>query len=169
MWRKDLVMVMTTQVLARMLRSDEPDYRALARHGAQLLPQLRALIAGRDEDVAAGAASLAGFIGDERAIDVLRIGAQSRYTGVRVAVAAALRTLRRPAASELLMRLLDDGDLGVRKFAIKSSVNHGDPRLQTKVAQLGARDPSPALRQVAMAALSGRRGPNGGGNGSRIA
>jgi len=156
---------MNTEHLASRLLDDEPDYVGLARRGAQLLPALRALIGGRDETLAARAASLAGFIDDDRAASLLAIAARSSSPSVRLATAAALQTTRRPAAVGMLMALLDDGDVGVRKFAIRSSVTHSDPRLHAKVASLGARDPSPALRQIAMAAIgNGGRGPNGGGS-----
>lgn len=161
-------MVMNASELAALLSADEPNYSLIAREGVPLLPHLRALMAGRSETLAARAASLAGYIDDDRAVGVLAAGAQNRSPTVRAAVAGALRQLARPSAVALLMRLLDDSHLSVRKFAIKASAQQSDPRLQTKLAAIGARDPSPALRQVAMAAIGGgRRGP--GGNGTGIA
>jgi hypothetical protein len=161
-------MVMTMNQVVALLNPDEMNHRAAARHGAQLLPHLRTIVAGSNVALAARAAVLAGHIDDPGTPGVLAVAARHASPVVRVAAANAMRAVRRPAVVATLLRLLDDRDIGVRKFAIKASVQQRDPRLQAKVATLGAGDPSPALRQIAMAALGGG-GRRPGSNGSRIA
>ncbi len=148
-------MSMNIAQLQRMLGSDEPDYARLARLGPQLLPQLARLVTARNEYVAANAASLAGMIDGDRALPVLERAARSRSAEVRTAAAGALRNMKHPRAVALLMALLDDADKGVRKFAIKASANRGNAALAAKLRSLGARDPSRALRVLALRAAGG--------------
>jgi HEAT repeat protein len=140
-----------------LLDADEPDYAALARLGPQLLPHLKALIATKDEHYATKAASLASRIQDDRAVEVLSDAAKSPSSLIRLAVAGALRNLQRPAAAGVLMRLLNDADVGVRKLAIKSSVIRGNPALLAKVGSLSKTDPMPTIRTLAARAITRAR------------
>lgn len=135
--------------LQLLLGADEPDYDALTREGAALLPALAELAADRNEYVAANAASLAGMIGGDRAVAVLERAAQSASPLVRTAAASALARTDGPTAAGLLARLLNDQDKGVRKFAIKSSADKQNAALASKVADLSKRDPEPHLRALA--------------------
>jgi len=56
-------------------------------------------------------------------------------------------------ANPLLLSLLDDKDLGVRKFAIKSVSTAHAPALLQKVREMQKRDPAPAIRDHAATRL----------------
>ena len=150
-------MAIPTTQLQRLLASDEPDYEALARFGAKILPQLLQLVAGQDEYVAANAASLAGMIDHDQAITVLERGVRSRSAEVRSAAAGALRHVKRPKASALISALLNDRDKGVRKFAIKAAATSSNPALIARVRSLGERDPVVSNRALAKSVI-GRKG-----------
>ena len=150
-------MAIPTTQLRRLLGSDEPNYLLLARLGAKILPQLAQLVTGKDEYVAANAASLAGMIDHDQAIVVLERGVRSRSAEVRTAAAGALRHVKRPKASSLIATLLNDGDKGVRKFAIKAAATLQNPALIARVRSLGERDPVVSNRALAKSVI-GRKG-----------
>jgi HEAT repeat protein len=150
-------MAIPTTQLQRALASDEPEYEALARLGAQILPQLAQLVTGQDEYVAANAASLAGMIDHDQAIAVLERAVRSQSAEVRTAAAGALRYVKRPKASVLMSTLLNDRDKGVRKFAIKAAATMPNPTLMARVRGLAEKDPVASNRALAKSVI-GRKG-----------
>src|SRR5689334_1729413 len=114
-------MAMTIDQVRALLMPDEPDYPAAARFGAALLPQLQVLAKNPNALLASKATYLASLIDDDRAAAILRDAAASPLPAVRVAAASGARNLMRPAASGVIMALLDDADVGVRKQAIKAA------------------------------------------------
>jgi HEAT repeat protein len=149
-------MAIQTAQLRRLLSSDEPSYTLLARLGAKILPQLAQLVTGQDVYVAANAASLAGMIDDDQAIAVLERGVRSRSADVRIAAAGALRHVKRPKATALIAALLNDGDKGVRKFAIKAAATQSSPALIARVRSLGEKDPVASNRMLAKSVAGGK-------------
>ena len=139
------------------LDSDEPNYKKLATLGAQLLPHLSTLVKGTIVSRAAKAASLAGLIDNDKAVEVLSVAAKHPSPIVRLAAAGALRRMNRPAAASVLMTLLTDKDSGVRKLAVKSASVRPNPALMAKIAELGSKDPAPSVRLFA-AKLASQRG-----------
>jgi HEAT repeat protein len=151
-------MPLTLKQVRQVLLPEEPNYAAAARLGPELLPHLRTLISGADAMLASKAAYLAGLIDDDRAVEVLSDAASSPSPLVRVAAASGVRNLRRPAASRVLMALLSDRDIGVRKFAINSASTRSNAALLAKISDLSRRDPAPVIRSVASRVLSRVRG-----------
>jgi HEAT repeat protein len=151
-------MAITFDQVRRTLLAFEPDYKAAARQGSQLLPHLKTLVTGSDRLLASKAAYLAGLIDDDRAIDVLDSAAKSSSPTIRIAAASGLRNSKRPAAAGLLMSLLGDRDAGVRKVAIKASATRGNSALIARLDDLSRSDPSPGLRTLAGKAASEARG-----------
>ena len=147
-------MTVTFDQVRNLLAADEPNYAVAVRWGSQVLPHLQALINSGDEDLGAKAASLAGFIDDDRAVEVLRQAANSASALVRLAAAGALRKMKRPAAASVLMALLHDGDAGVRKLAIKSAATRDNAALLSKIDDLSRRDPSAGIRSLASRVVS---------------
>lgn len=149
-------MSIPTNQLRRLLSSDEPDYEALARFGAKILPQLLELVAGANEYVAANAASLAGMIDHDQAVAVLERAARSRSAEVRTAAAGALSHVKRPKASSLIATLLNDRDKGVRKFAIKAAATLPNQALIARVRGLAEKDPVISNRALAKSVIAKR-------------
>jgi hypothetical protein len=135
------------QVLNQLNR-DEPNYGQAARLGAEALPHLIALIQGGDAGLAAKAAYLASFINAAGSAAALEKAAIHPDPAVRVAAAASARNITSVPAS-LMMGLLDDSDVGVRKSALKSLEVHRPAGLKTKVADIVERDPDVGLRDLA--------------------
>src|SRR5262249_17258459 len=147
----------TLKQVMQWLNSDEPNYRAAAKLGIQLLPHLHALVQSNSPEHAAKAASLASLIDDDRAVEVLRIAARHPSPIVRLAGAGGLRQMKRPAAAGVLISLLDDKDQGVRKLAVKTVAVRPNPALLAKIAALGRTDPHPQIRSLAIRVAGGTR------------
>src|SRR5262245_53768101 len=139
------------------LDSDEPNYKKLATLGNQILPHLATLVQGTIVSRAAKAASVAGMIDSDRAVEVLSAAAKHPSAIVRLAAAGALRDSKRPAAAAVLMSLLTDQDSGVRKLAVKSASVRPNAALMAKIKELGSKDPTAGVRLVA-AKLASERG-----------
>lgn len=151
-------MAVTLDTVRSWLDSDEPNYKAAARLGPQILPHLKTLIASGDERYASKAAYLATLIDDERAVEVLKHAASSPSSLVRIAVAGGLDKIKRPSVAGVIMSLLSDRDPSVRKFAIKAAGASGNPALIARLDSLSRNDPSSGLRTLASKAANEARG-----------
>lgn len=114
-------MAVTMKNVRAALDPEEPNYAEAARLGAGALPHLSALVGGDDPMLASKAAYLASLIKDSRSAGVVKAAAASSDPTVRVAAAAAAVNLTAAGASTVLVELVDDDDIGVRKVA-RSSV-----------------------------------------------
>jgi hypothetical protein len=142
-------MPVTTDEVIGALQPDEPNYPAAAQHlGADAAPILAELAAGDDVELAAKAASLAGFLTPDAARPVLQRGASHDDPVVRSAAAASLE--RQPElVDELSGQLLTDPDVGVRKWTLRSLQAHRPQGFRDQVAELATTEQVPALRELA--------------------
>jgi hypothetical protein len=69
---------------------------------------------------------------------------------VRVAVASSADRLPTPVADDVLAVLLEDGQAGVRKFAVRSVTPRNSDALKDRVAQIAASDAVAGLRRIAL-------------------
>jgi HEAT repeat protein len=138
----------TMDQVLEILEAEEPDYGRGVELGPDALPHLATLAAGPDSGLAAKAVSLAASIQDERSTGILQEAAQSSDPIVRVAAANAAPGLPDEAAASVLLALLDDQDLGVRKVALSSVGDSAPDELQAKVAQLSESDEVSELRDL---------------------
>jgi HEAT repeat protein len=141
-------MAVTFKQVVEVLDPDEPEYASAATLGPDALPHLRTLIEGDDRAMASKAVVLAGRIPGERSAELLSLAAGSREPAVRVAAAFAARNLPETVREDLLLRLLEDSDLGVRKFALKAVPPTVSPAVRTKVSALSESEEHPALREL---------------------
>lgn len=108
-------MSLSMEDVRRVLDPDEPDYASAAGLGADALPHLEELVTGEDPMLASKATFAASLItGGSEAVQT---AARSEDPVVRVAAAAAARNLPRESAEQVLRRLSDDDDAGIRKVA----------------------------------------------------
>lgn len=152
-------MAVTMQQVLAELDKDEPDYTVLAALGPDALPHLQQIVDADDPLRAAKAAYAASLVTGPGSLDVLRTAAAHRDPQVRVAAAHALGNLAglapetlgaaEAAPSDLLGQLLEDGDPGVRKVALRSAGTLGDAGLRDKVAAIASDDPHEFLRSAA--------------------
>jgi hypothetical protein len=139
-------MPVTMQQVRAALDPEEPDYNQAAQLGPDAIPHLESLVRGPDPMLASKAAYLASFIQDSRSVTILKEAAQNSYPEVRVAAAAGSRNLPAPAASDVLLSLVNDHDIGVRMRSLKSVPIDVIPALRQKIEDLTTTDPDPAIR-----------------------
>lgn len=142
-------MAITRSTVLNFLRREEPDFEQAARAlGDDAIPHLKRLVEGPDTQLAAKAASLAGFFASDHAIEVISLAANDSRRNVRVSAAVALA--RHPRApTDLFNRLLGDPEAGVRKWALKS-LETAQPRgMKKQVQRVAESDSEPGLRELA--------------------
>ncbi|MCR8844322.1 HEAT repeat domain-containing protein [Paenibacillus sp. SC116] len=110
---------MSKEKLIQLLDREEPDYKAAAELGPEIIPVLLDLTKSGDPKIAPRAIYTAGLLQDANAIEILKEGASSDLADIRVAAAATLRKVTGMGDSDLLNTLLNDSDPGVRKVASK--------------------------------------------------
>jgi HEAT repeat protein len=135
------------QVLNQLDR-EEPNYVQAARLGEEALPHLITLIQGDNAGLASKAAYLAGFINAAESAKALEIAARHPDPVVRIAAAASARNLTNVPTS-LALDLLNDSDVGVRKWTLKTLEVHRLPGARTKVEEIMNSDPNVELRNKA--------------------
>lgn len=135
------------QVMA-FLDVEEPDYSEGAKLGADALPHLEAILRSGDRAFASKATYLVGRIAHQRSGEVLQQAAQSQDPVIRVAAAKAARHLPAPAASSVLISLVGDRDVGVRKTALRSVPASASPDLRLRLRALVEQEESPTLREL---------------------
>jgi HEAT repeat protein len=136
-----------SQVLEE-LDKDEPNYDRAAQLGPEAIPHLEQLVLADDPMRASKAAYLATLIPGADADQVLNAASAHSDPRVRVAVAHGA-SARGRASVELLDKLLDDSDPGVRKVALRAADQAGMPELHDKVARIASDDTEPFLRDMA--------------------
>jgi HEAT repeat protein len=127
---------------------------ALAKIGTPAVPSLLAVLAHPDEDIRWKAAVTLGEIGDTRAIPPLveLLGDRDRF--IRSRAAYALGLIGAPAVGSL-REAASHGDADFRRGAVAALGKIEDPAAtEALVDALG--DPSPEVRQDAVAALAAR-------------
>ena len=131
----------------RAIDPEEPDYvRAAGELGPDALPFLAELASSEDAMIASKAVSLAGLIGGEGSIPIVEIAAEAGPPEVRVVAAVAAGRLG-GKAERALLRLLEDEDLGVRKYAVRAVPKRATGRLRDALEQMAESESDPSLRR----------------------
>jgi HEAT repeat protein len=139
------------------LDPDEPDYAQARRLGPEALPHLSEIVAAGDLMLASKATYLAGLIAAEGSADVLSQAAQSPDPVLRVAAAGAARNLPPRDASGILVELVADDDVGVRKVALTSASPEATAELQERIRYASQNDAAPRIRELAAETLDRMR------------
>lgn len=140
----------TLDEIRKELDKDELDYPELAHtYGPAVLPHLRALVAEDEPRIAPKAAYLAGIISTDASHEVVALAARSRHDVIRVAAAAAARSLPAEHGVSLTSRLLDDSDSGVRIRAMKSAAAINSPELTARLKTMSEQDHDATVRGLA--------------------
>ncbi|MGH2603991.1 MAG: HEAT repeat domain-containing protein [Dehalococcoidia bacterium] len=142
-------MTMSMPQLREQLSAIEPDESIYEGIGASEVDLLRELLDDEEPWLAARAAHALSRIDAEPAHDALLSATQSQRSEVRVAVAASAHVLPPRVSDQVLSRLLDDSELGVRKFAIKSVSDRNSDAVTRRLGELAAGEPNTALRRIA--------------------
>ncbi|HET9650017.1 MAG TPA: hypothetical protein VFP34_17540 [Microlunatus sp.] len=112
-------MTVSMEDVRKVLDPDEPDYAAASQLGEDALPHLEELVRGDDPMLASKATYAASLISG--GADAVATAADSADPIVRVAAAAAARNLPSDRAEQVLRRLTEDDDPGIRKVARTSA------------------------------------------------
>ena len=140
----------TKEELIKMINLDEPDYAAIvSKLTAEDIPLLVELSKDPNMAIATKAVSCLGLMNSEKAVEGLRSASSNANPVMRVAAAHALRNAAaQPAAVQMIDKLLDDEDVGVRKFALKT-VQHANLRsLKAKVEQLSKKESTEFMKSL---------------------
>src|SRR5690349_21998843 len=125
----------TLESVRRALQQEEINYPELAHElGPAAIPCLQTIVSGDDVLLASKAAYVAGLIQDPASAALVAGAAKSGSPAVRVAAAATSQHLAAADAEDVLLSLLDDGDVGVRKHALRSVPHGASRKLKDKVA-----------------------------------
>lgn len=146
-------MAKTLEQVRRQLSAVEPNDSTYHEIGPSEVPLLDQLLQASEPWLAARAVVAASRIADSQALKLLERAARDPREEVRVALAASLARLPARDADSLLLLLLADANLGVRKFAIKSVSPAHAPSVLDKLRDLQAGDPVAAIREGATSRL----------------
>lgn len=147
--KEDVTMPMSLARVREQLSAIEPadsDYEGI---GASEVELLRQLLDDREPWLAARAVHALSRIDSEAAQLALLAATWSPRPEVRVAVAASAGALPPDVSDEVLSRFLNDSDVGVRKFAIRSASERNSDQIRQRIEEIAIAEGLTALRQLA--------------------
>lgn len=142
-------MSMSIAELRQQLSDIEPEETTYEGIGPSEVDLLRELLEEEDAWMAARATHALSRIDSDRAHDALLWATEDARPEVRVAVAASAHALPPKLSDEILSRLLNDSEIGVRKFAIKSTSDRNSNAVRQRLGEIAISDADTALGQIA--------------------
>lgn len=147
-------MPVTIQQIRAELDPEEPNYDRAKALGSGALAGLRQLVMSPDPMLASKAAYLAGLIDSAQSVGVLQTAANRPHLIVRIAAAAAVRSLSAERATKLLRVVLRDADTGVRRVALDSIRKEVAPAVVPRLKAMADGDQDPSIRDLATEVLA---------------
>jgi HEAT repeat protein len=144
---------MTAEELRNQLSSIEPNEGMYTGIGASEIPILEQLLQDKEAWMASRAVFALSRVSDASAVTLLARAVADPREEVRVAVAASVSNLKPQDANNIVLKLLTDPELGVRKLAVKAVSGAHDAAVHAKLRDIETRDPAPLIRDVAKAKL----------------
>ena len=143
-------MPFTKDEIIKMINLDEPDYPSIvSKLTADDVPALVELTRHSNPAIATKAISCLGLMKTEKALDGLKEAVSNADPVRRVAAAHSLRNMTNVRGSDkLLEKLLDDADIGVRKFALKTVEVANVVSLKEKVRSMNQKEANPELKTL---------------------
>lgn len=142
-------MAMTVEQLRAQLSVIEPSEMMYDRIGPDEVPALEQLTRDPEPWMAARAVHALSRIKDRPALAILSGLTSDPRQEVRVALASITARLAPADAGPMLVKLLSDGDVGVRKFAVRAVSQAHDATVKAKLGSMAAGEAVPQLRQLA--------------------
>jgi HEAT repeat protein len=142
-------LTISLEEVRKSLKIIDPDPNIKMEFGSDALPHLRTLLHEEDTFLASQAVYALSLMKDPEAVALLDTAARDSRPEVRVAVAACSQNLSPKNASKILLELLDDPDVGVRKKAVRSAPKASDLAVRDKIEKMVNNDPSLAIRRNA--------------------
>ena len=140
---------MSMPKLREQLSAIEPDDGTYEGIGAPEVDLLVQLLDVKEAWLAARAAHALSRIDAEPARSAVLAATWSSRPEIRVAVAASAGALPPEVSDKVLSRLLNDPEIGVRKFAIKSACDSNGSPIRQRLEEIATADASTAVRQIA--------------------
>ena len=146
----------TKEEIIKMINLDEPEYESIVNKlSNDDIPILIELSQHADPAIATKAISCLGLMNTHLALQGIQIAAENPNPIYRLAAAQALKN--KPMSTEsinILNILLDDEDLGVKKFAIKSVSLSPNIKLRKKLSGIAKKGTSEFIKTLAKEKLS---------------
>jgi hypothetical protein len=143
-------MPITRDELRAQLSDIEPDEGTYKGIGASEVDALRQLLDDEEPWLAARAVYALSRINAEPARLALIDASRNARPEVRVAVAASAGSLPPEVSDDVLSTLLNDPELGVRKFAVRSSSARNSVAIRRRVKDLATSETDAAVRRIAI-------------------
>lgn len=134
-------MPITLDQLRRQLSAIEPNEGTYAGVGSTEIPLLQQLAKDPEPWMSARAICALSRIDDSNAVEVIREAMHDVRPEVRVAIAASATNLAAKDSNAILSEILEDKDVGVRKFGIQSISHENDPSIHAKLQLMETQDP----------------------------
>jgi len=141
--------VKTLDEVRTLLSDIEPTEATYAALDRDDIPHLVTLLNDQEAWMAARAVHALSRQDDTTAREALVQASRDVRTPVRIAVATAVPLLPTKLGSTLLDHLLDDEDVGVRKFALRSVPVEVASPVRTKIQRISKEDAYPEIRVLA--------------------
>ena len=148
-------MPMTLEQLTNQLSAVESTEGIYEGIGLSEIPLLEQLLQHQEPWMAARAVFALSRVSGDEAITILTRSVNDPRHEVRVSVAASLGNLTPSDANSILLALLEDGNLGVRKFAIRAVSGAHNDAVHAKLKDIEVQDAAPFIRDLAKSKLRG--------------
>lgn len=142
-------MPMSIAELRQQLSDIEPEQSTYEGIDVSEVDLLSELVNEDEAWLAARAAHALSRIDSVEAHDALLRATNNTRPEVRVQVAASAHALPPQLSDQILSKLLNDPEIGVRKFAIKSTSDHNSNAIKQRLREIARTDPNTALGQIA--------------------
>lgn len=144
---------MTSAELRKKLSLIEPTEEMYSGISAQDVPALKQLLEDKEEWIAARAIFSLSRLGTPAAVQVLAEAATDRRSQVRVSIAAAVSQRPIVLPDSALMKLLQDSESSVRKFATHAVKTDNGADAHAALKRIAADDAVPTVRDHAAESL----------------
>lgn len=143
-------MPFSKEEIIKMINLDEPDYQAIvSKLTPEDIPVLIELTKHENPAIATKAISVLGQMKSDKALQGLNDAVNHPDPVRRIAAAHSLRNLATlQGSTKMLEKLLDDSDMGVRKFALKTVEVAKVSALREKVKAMNLKEVNPEIKAL---------------------
>jgi HEAT repeat protein len=146
-------MSLTFKQLKTQLSDIEPTERTYSGIGVSEISLLNQLLGVSEDWLAARAIYALARLPENEVMPVLTRAVTDRRPEVRIALASISAKLEPEHANDILLKLLSDNDVGVRKFAVRSVSREHSDNVRAKLQDMVVQDNSAPIRAKAEAKL----------------
>lgn len=164
-------MALTKKGIIKMLNLDEPDYQSIAaKFSEEDIPLIVELTKDPDVSISSKAICILGWLDSDKAIEGIENGVKSENPILRISAAQALKRksektdaeetsigdMIKPLAfveksdkiTQLLNTLLDDNDIGVKKFSLKAINPGNSKKFEAKLKYLQENEKNESIKKI---------------------